>query len=60
MAIVVTSPRKDEPIVRAIMRDLMKYGYKFPYLQNYPVCTHYTTYELKAMWNEERDKMAEL
>lgn len=60
MPIIVTSPKHDAPIVRAIMRDLMKYGYCFEYLQNYEVCKHFTTYELRTMWQEEKSKLERL
>lgn len=57
--IIITNPVQDEKTTRAIIRDLLKYGYQFPYLQNYPVATHFTTYELKAMWKEEKEKMCQ-
>lgn len=57
--IIITHPTQDEKATREIIRDLLKYGYSMPYLQNYPVCTHFTTYELKAMWEEEKEKMNE-
>lgn len=60
MPIIITHPQQDEPLVRAIIRDLLKYGYRVEYLQNYPICQHYTVQELQAMWADELRKMERL
>ena len=60
MPLIVTSPRSAEPTVRAIMADLLKFGYRFEYLQNYPICGQFTTRELRAMWDDVRRKMERL